>query len=397
MIARALRVGFVIAMFTVLHGVVGHAQGDILHGFAGYPTDGSEPVSFSVSLVQGLDGTLYGTTKSGGSADLGTVFSIAPDGSAYSVLYSFTGSDGSHPMGGLIQGSDGMLYGTTYGIYGIPGTGTIFRIAPDGSGFTVIYSFDDSSATNARGLLQGLDSMLYGATVAGGSGSCDGGCGTIFKIATDGSGFTILYTFTGPDGAHPYGGLIQGPDGTLYGTTSSGGPFEGHGTIFKIATDGSSFSQIYFFFFGFAPASLIQGVDGMLYGTTGGSYGGDSFICGDTCGAVLRIAPDGSGIKGIHEFRGPDGLGPGGLLLQGLDGMLYGTTVGGGSPECELEDSPGCGTVFRVAPDGSSFTQWYVFTGPDGSNPEGGLIQGPDGVLHGTTRFGGPGGLGVVF
>src|SRR5262249_10353216 len=165
------------------------------------------------NLIQGGDGALYGTTYAGGGSGHGTVFRVNPDGTGYAAIHSFSYSDGSQPYAGLIQGNDGALYGTT-AQGGSIGNGTVFRINPDGSGYAVLHSFafGADGANPYAGLIQGSDGALYGTTMGGGAS----GNGTVFKVNLDGSGYAVLRSFTGGDGAHPYAGLIQGNDGALY-------------------------------------------------------------------------------------------------------------------------------------------------------------------------------------
>jgi uncharacterized repeat protein (TIGR03803 family) len=369
-----------------------HAQAtySIVHSFTGAPTGPR------AGLIQGSDGTLYGTTSEGGTANLGTIFQMAPDGSGFTLLHSFSGApaDGTEPRAGLIQGPDGTLYGTTY-YGGSADRGTVFRLAPDGSGFTLLHSFTGAPTDGQypyASLLQGPDGTLYGTTAFG--GSADGGYGgTVFQMAPDGSGFTLLHSFTGApaDGAQPRAGLIQGPDGTLYGTTVSGGS-AGGGTVFQMAPDGGGFMLLHSFNVyaegGLPYSGLIQGPDGTLYGTTSTTNRNGFPV---PLGMVFRLAPDGSGFTVLHSFTGdPDGRYPSAGLIQGPDDTLYGTTYYGGSAR---------GTVFRLAPDGSGFTLLHSFTGAptDGQNPSASLIQGPDGTLYGTTAYGGSVGIGTVF
>jgi uncharacterized repeat protein (TIGR03803 family) len=363
----------------------------VLHSFSGAPADGTEP---RAGLIQGSDGTLYGTTYYGGSADRGTVFRLASDGSGFTLLHSFTAAptDGQYPSASLIQGLDGMLYGTT--VYGGSGDGTVFQIAPDGNGFTVLHSFIGGTTDGAlpfAGLIQGPDDTLYGTTYSGGSPPG----GTVFQMATDGSGFTLLHSFNQfREGARPLAGLIQGPDGTLYGTTTytyrNGFPAP-LGMIFRLAADGSGFTVLHSFTGDstdgrYPLAGLIQGPDGTLYGTT--SEGGTANL-----GTVFQMALDGSGFMLLHSFTGAptDGQYPSASLIQRPDGALYGTTYRGGSN--------GSGTVFRLAPDGSGFTLLHSFSSEatDGRDPYASLIQGPDGTLYGTTKYGGSADRGTVF
>ena len=303
----------------------------VLHNFTGGATDGANPHG---GLIRGADGALYGATTNGGASNLGAIFKIATDGSGLTVLYSFAGgsTDGASPYGGLIQGPDGTVYGTTR-VGGSDNLGTVFRIAPDGSGFTILHNFTGGvidGATPNSSLIQGPDGTLYGTTVIGGS---EGNSGTIFKIAPDGSGFTVLRSFTGgsTDGANPFGSLIVGRDGKLYGTTRLGGSAN-LGTVFQIAPDGSGFTILHNFIGnptdGAHPyAGLIQASDGTLYGTT--INGGTNRVVG----TIFQLAPDGStySVRHIFDVNAADGALPFAGLLQAPDGTLYGTTSLGGA------------------------------------------------------------------
>jgi uncharacterized repeat protein (TIGR03803 family) len=209
----------------------------ILYSFAGGSSDGAGP---EAGLILGSDGNFYGTTEFGGASGDGTVFQITPSGTE-TVLYSFAGgsSDGEGPEAGLIQGSDGNFYGTTIG-GGTNNDGTVFKLTPSGTE-TVLHFFaggDDGVGPRA-GLIQGSDGNFYGTTYQGGSsnGIYQGGSsnlGTVFQITPSGTE-TVLYPFAGgsSDGAYPTASLIQGSDGNLYGTTAQGGTSD-HGTVFKL-------------------------------------------------------------------------------------------------------------------------------------------------------------------
>lgn len=200
----------------------------VLHAFAKTGTDGQTPYA---GLIQGSDGNLYGTTYFGGSNGFGTVFKVTLAGTE-TVLYSFgAGNDGQHPYAGVIQGSDGNLYGTTYQ-GGTSGLGTVYKITPGGTE-TVLHSFvggNSDGASPEAGVIQGTDGNLYGNTLQGGAA----GLGTVFKF-TPGGVETILHVFAGSsDGANPSANLVQGTDGNLYGSTGAGG-VGGYGTFFKVA------------------------------------------------------------------------------------------------------------------------------------------------------------------
>ena len=300
------------------------------HAFDG--GDGAVPVA---PLVRDAAGNFYGTAEQGGYYDYGTVFRLAPDGSL-AVLHDFgSRDDGVSPEGGLVFGADGFLYGTT-SAGGYHDAGTVFRLATDGTGYTVGYDFggsrDDGATPNAA-LFSGADGALYGTTTDGGLYDY----GTVFRLTTDGD-YSILYDFDGKDGDYPDASLIQATDGNFYGTTSGGGPYDA-GTVFRITT-GGALTTLYSFPSkndGLQPeAALIQATDGLLYGTTyyGGTAGG---------GTAFAIAPDGGGFTTLHSFAGgdADGANPAAAVLQARDGTLYGTTAYGGTSRV--------GTVFRLA------------------------------------------------
>jgi uncharacterized repeat protein (TIGR03803 family) len=196
-----------------------------LYSFAG--NDGKYPAA---GLIQATSGSFYGTTEFGGANDYGTIFKITPGGTL-TTLYSFAGVDGGIPAASLVQARNGNFYGTTYS--GGVGYGTVFKITPSGT-LETLYSFAGTSASNpASGLIQATNGSFYGATQNGGSNNCSLGCGTIFEI-TPGGTLTILIDFGGINGAQPIGGLVQGTDGTFYGTTDGGGSI-GRGTVFSLA------------------------------------------------------------------------------------------------------------------------------------------------------------------
>lgn len=350
-----------------------------------YSFNGDDGAGPQGALVQGSDGNFYGTTVSGGTYGDGTVFRISPDGTL-TTLHSFNGDDGEVPRAGLAQGNDGNFYGTTY--YGGTGgqLGTVFRITPDGT-LTTLHSFS-GSATPAAALVQGRDGNFYSTTSYGGIYDK----GSVFRITPDGT-LTTLHSFNGSDGEAPYAALVQGDDGNFYGTTTNGGNLDcqgnGCGTVFSITPDGA-FSTLHSFngSDGFAPrGALVQGNDGNFYGTT--LYGGSSgFIClGYGCGTVFRIAPDGT-LNSLYSFSGSDGRFPN-SLIQTSDGNFYGTT----------SDNPYTyygTTLFRIAPDGT-LTTLHSFSISDGYNPGGALVLGSDGNFYGTTGEGGEYGYGTVF
>ena len=347
-----------------------------------------------VSLAQGIDGYLYGTTAAGGDAPgEGTVFKISRDG-RLATLHSFAGYpvEGGGPGAGLVLANDGNFYGTTS--YGGKsgscrlGCGTVYRITSAGT-LTTLHSFDVLEGSTPLGrLLQATDGNLYGANSNGGDLSCNNpnGCGTLFRLASDRT-LTILHTFEGPDGAHPYPGPIQASDGNLYETTWVGGANDG-GTVFKITPKGlltilNGFCTPFDCLDGHAPAAgVVQAIDGNLYGTT--AFGGEW-----TWGTVFKVTPDGE-VTTLHSFCSPsecdgEAVYPG--IIQATDGNFYGMTSGG---------IGGWGTVFKITPQGV-VTTLHSFSGVDGGVPYGGLLQATNGILYGVTSQGGTNNGGVVF
>ncbi|MBS0422823.1 MAG: hypothetical protein JSR66_34275 [Proteobacteria bacterium] len=322
---------------------------NVLHAF-------DEPSSGLVgpSVIPSGDGGYVGTLAIGGAFDAGVVFKLAPDGSQ-TTLYNFTGgADGGMP-GGVIADAQGNLYGIAQQ-GGNPGCfsgscGVIYEVTPDGRQ-TVLYAF--ASGTMGNGptgqLTRDPGGNLYGATVLGGDTSCfnSNGCGVVFRLAPDGS-YTVLHAFTGgADGAYPNGTLVRDRAGNLYGTTGDFAPLN-------------------------AAACLT--------------------LPDVSCGAVFRIAPDGTYTR-LHVFGGlAGGLTPTAGLVGDAAGNLYGTTRNGGvNPDnlCPaippwLGNRGGCGVVYKLAP-GGAYSVLYAFKGGnDGIFPQGSLYRNPQGGgLYGT-------------
>jgi uncharacterized repeat protein (TIGR03803 family) len=353
-------------------------------------TDGSA----ANGLTHATDGNYYGTTQSGGasancSGGCGTIFKITPGG-VLTSLHSFDFTDGARPLGGLIQARDGNFYGTTSeggaGMDCVNGCGTVFKITADGT-FATLQNFEfNEGGVPEAGLVEGTDGNFYGTTYAGGAFSqmCQGDtrCGTVFKITPEGV-VTTLHSFTGQsnEGANPQAGLIQASDGNFYGTTSEGGTFT-VGTVFKISPDGTLTSLHSFELTdGLLPmAGLIQATDGNFYGTTEGGGSGTSRKCFVGCGTVFKVTPGGV-LTTLHNFNFVDGAEPVAGLIQGRDGNFYGTTGGGGTGnECVI----GCGTIFEITPEGK-LDSLHSFNSTDGFFPLAGLLQAADGNLYGTT------------
>jgi uncharacterized repeat protein (TIGR03803 family) len=301
-----------------------------LHSF-----DGTDGCCTHAGLVQATNGNLYGTTdapsKAGSGATRGTVFEITPSGSL-TTLYDFCSqsgcTDGSLPYAGLVQATNGNLYGTTSS-GGANGYGTVFKISPSGT-LTTLYSFcSTSGCTDGEspyaGLVQATNGNLYGTTSYGGANNL----GTVFRITPSGN-LTTLHSFDGnTDGSYPYAGLVQATNGNLYGTTNSYGA-HGDGTVFKISLSGT-LTTLYSFCSksgctdGESPyGGLVQATDGNFYGTT--SSGGANVYYG----TVFKITPSGT-LTTLHSFDSSDGANPYAGLVQATNGNFYGTTSSGGA------------------------------------------------------------------
>jgi uncharacterized repeat protein (TIGR03803 family) len=285
------------------------------------------------------------------------------------VVYTFQGSpDGANPYGGLLAGKNGEFYGVTDsgGTGPSGGEGAVFEVSPSGIE-SVLYSFQGGTdgAGSEVGLIAGKGGVLYGVTDAGGGATfCTFGCGTVFELTPSGSGYTerVLYAFQGgTDGAYPIGNLLLDKSGALYGTTDFGG--------------------------GSTTCTTGSGLDG--------------------CGTAFKLTPSGSGYTEtiLHSFQGGnDGALPADTLIADR-GALYGTTqYGGGSSACTAGSGrDGCGTVFKLTPSGSGYTESvvYSFKGgtSDGIRPRSTLLAvrsfiSPGTMLIGTTLNGGASGSG---
>ena len=329
--------------------------------------DGHQP---EAALLD-VGGTLYGTAPWGGSHGWGAVFAISADGTEH-VLHSFPDEfkgDGSVPEASLIA-VNGTLYGTTSrgGANRCedsePLCGTVFSIDPKGHEH-VLHSFGPSPDGNdPTANLLDVDGTLYGTTFSGGVY----GSGTVFTISTSGDE-KVLYSFDGPkgDGCAPQSGLIE-VSGTLYGTTIICGAYT-RGTVFSISPSGEE-HVLHSFGYGSDgsyPAAALINVNGTLYGTTSGGY--------NLKGTVFSITTSGYE-QVLYSFDNYSGAGLSALL--DVNGVLYGTATG------EPYDE---GFIYGITPSGNEHLV-YSFTGRAGSEPQAPLIE-VNGKLLGTTARGG--------
>jgi uncharacterized repeat protein (TIGR03803 family) len=392
-----------------------------LYNFTGQ-ADGGYPVG---GLVLNDTGILYGVTAAGGVSGAGTAFALKPPatGKAWteSVLYSFSGGlDGASPGATPVLGSDGTLYGTSSG-GGTAGSGTVFALTPPAAGKkawteAALASFTGPNGSAPVGLGLTAGGGLIGTTIYGGIARKGGG--TVFLLTPPQAGATawtqaelLQFNEGGPDGASPVGALLTSKSGVVYGTTSSGGAYH-QGAVVALtppAAGGTVWKETVLFSFNgnngsFPNGGLVEGANGVLYGTT--ADGGPQKDGAN--GTVFSLTPPAAGQSAwtealLHVFKGAragDGANPGSGVILGAGGALFGTTGNGGI--ATADNSDGNGIVFKLIPPPSGKVNWiekiiHSFTGADGSTPDGTLLATRTGVLYGTTYNGGSASDGTVF
>jgi uncharacterized repeat protein (TIGR03803 family) len=392
---------------------VAHAQRyEKLYTYGGGPGDGARPYA---GMIQNADGMFYWTTSEGGAHLCGAVF-VAGGEVGVTILHSFTPDEGCNPTAGLLLANDGFFYGTA-STGGLHGGGTLFRMSALGE-VTVLHHFDAANALDGAtpyfGVIQASDGLLYGTTTAGGAY----GFGTVYRADTNGA-ITILHSFgeTTSDGLNPSSPLIQAADGTFYGTTYGGGnpnppgcdPCDriAGGTVYQMTVSGnvgSIFNRFNFMVGGSSGDSpfggLIQTGPTTFYGTTSsaeGLFSGSDWHAGTIF--ELDTSNDFGGLYTIHAFPYDfsEGAAPFGTLIRAGDGHLYGTTGG-------LGETPS--GVFRFRLDNSGQLDVLHIFEPDsgdGYGPAAPLFEGLDGNLYGSTTgtipfFGnGSAGFGTIF
>lgn len=360
------------------------AQETVLHSFAGGDNDGSTPISGLLRVGK----LFYGTTGNGGRYGHGTVFSITPAGTGFTVLYSFKGQkDGSGSIAGLTD-AGGKLYGTTVN-GGTAGNGTVFSITTSGT-FATLYSFKGGKTDGASpwAALTNVNGTLYGTTASGGKaggGTCIN-CGAVFSISTSGQEKVLYFFGSKPDdGIGPRSPLVT-IGRKLYGTTTAGGPggVTGDGTIFSVTTGGKEavlHSLKYKSDGSCGFNCYLTPLGGMLYGTaySGGKNGIGSVFSITTAGAFKTLF---SASRNGTAGGNPD------AALTNVGGTLYGTMSAGPVGKD--------GTVFSIAP-GGALQIIYTFTGGDDGGKPQSKLNSVNGVLYGTTAKGGSAKLGTIY
>lgn len=365
----------------------------ILHVFTG----GKDGGGAGGPLTEGPDNELYGASPLGGKYDYGMLFKMTKDGKHETFLNSFQYWNGLDPNPNLILDPSGVIYGETNNGGDDNYTGVFYGLS--GHKETVIHQFPYNLTTDGYNpvgqIAVDAQGNFYGATQNGGTTNNNG---TIFKIDPSGNE-TVLYNFQGQaDGSSP-GGVVLGPDGDLYGTTScTWSCYSEGGEVFKIDTSGN-LTVLYTFTGGASGGTpngyLLFDAAGNIYGTTylGGTGPCDAYGY-PGCGTVFKLAPDGTETV-LYSFQGStDGNAPPGGVIADSKGNLYGVTTGGGDLNI---NNGGCGVVYEVTPQGQE-TVLHTFEGSpnDGCVPEGELLLSKN-VLYGIAAAGSTYKYGSVF
>lgn len=339
------------------------------------------------SVIEAADGKLYGLTSKGGTHNWGILFQYDPVKRAFKKLFDFNGTDGSNPLGNLLQASDGKLYGLT-NTGGSSDNGVLFQYDPSTQTYTKKFDFDGTvnGYSPFGNLIQSKNGKLYGLTSGGGKDNN----GVLFEYDLATGVFSKKLDFDGnANGGQPYGSLVEAPDGNLYGLTTIGGA-NNTGVLFqfnpstaaynvKVDFNGSSRGA-------YPQSSLILGTNGKLYGTA--EYGGDFDE-----GVIFEYDPITAVYTKKFDFDNDGKLSgryPIAELTQARDGYLYGLAYTGGVT--------GAGVLFRFDPATSAYSKEFDFhTSSNGTMPVAGLIRASDHLLYGITQSGGMHSEGAIY
>lgn len=394
----------ILGVVVILAAAAWAADTTQIYSFAG----GIDGAYTDTELAIDGAGNLYGSSVQGGTFGSGTVFELSPSGSGWThtVLYNFTGgADGGEPYKGVTFGPDGDLYGTAVTGGGGScegGCGVVYKLTHSGDGWTqsVIHTFTGGNDGSGPGSPVAFDAhgSLYGTTPTGGVHDC----GVVYEMKP-GTGGTwnlgVIHAFTG--GLDGLGGgasrlLIDG-GGNLYGVNTVGGA-NGFGNVFEMVLVAGKWQLRTLYSFrdqpdGASPyGGVIFGPDGNLYGTT--YYAGANDV--GTVYKLTRNKDDSWSESVLYSFKGgSDGDSPISTLVIDARGNLYGTTSDGGAANC------GCGTIFRVSrQQGGGWTETPVYRFPGDPYPGfayNGMISDGHGNFYGTTVHGGSANDGAIY
>jgi len=351
-------------------------------------------ISLSLLLMTGITNAqthLWGTTFNGGTADTGTIFVANIDGSNLHKVHSFITATGAGPTGAMVLANNGKFYGVTFYGGSCGGTGVAYTYDPVTNVYADIHNFNCNTLTGFivyNGPMLASDGNLYGLTTIGGPW---GGGGVIYKIDPSTNTYSDIYNFVDSVGStagiNPEGTLIQLSDGKLYGMTIQGGTGEDNvGVIFSFNPSDSIYTELHSFnkIAGARPCygSLLKATDGKLYGMT--TVGGT-----DSVGVIFSYDVSTNVFTDVHNFDITHGAYPNGSLIQATNGLLYGMTVEGGPDSI--------GVLFSFDITTNTFTDLFNFDTINGYDPSRSLMQASNGLLFGTTYYGGTNNDGVFF
>ncbi len=337
----------------------------------------SELQALSFTPVDGVPNTSVTTTFT--LSDTSSAYGVGAYGGPISTLATFTGANGARPWYDLVSDAAGDLFGVTLD-GGAAGDGTVFEIVKSTGALISLASFTGANGANPWGVTSDAAGDLFGTTTNGGPG----GQGTVFEIAKSTGQLTTLAAFTGANGENPYGTVISDAAGDLFGTTAHGGP-GGEGTVFEIAKSTGALTTLATFtgVNGATPAgTLTLDAEGDLFGTTANNGAG-----GD--GTVFEIVKSTGQLTTLANFTGANGGSPERGVTIDAAGDLFGTTYSGGA-----DDE---GTVFEIVKSTGALITLATFTGANGAYPLSQLVSDAAGDLFGTTETGGANNDGTVF
>ena len=392
----------IIAPVGLLAGAAFASSTQVIYSFAG----GNDGEYLDTDLVMDKGGNLYGSTVQGGDFGSGTVFQLAPSagGWTHTVLYSFTGgADGGEPYKGVTLDPQGNLYGTT--VTGGSGSceggcGVVFKLTKSGSNWTqnVLHAFTGGNDGSGPGSGLAFDSHgnLYGMTPTGGAY----GLGVVYQLHPEAAGtwkLNVLHAFTGGnDGSSASAGrLIFDAAGNIYGVTTVGGA-HGDGVVFELTYLQGAWRLLPLYAFRDQPDGALP-YGGLIFDKAGNLYGTTYYAGANDVGTVYKLTHANGAWREtvLYSFKGgTDGSSPISTLVMDEAGYLYGTTSDGGT-------SCACGVIFKLAHNASggwTETVPYRFPGAPGAGfAYNGMVAGPSGVFYGATTLGGTTNDGTIY
>ncbi len=392
----------IIAPVALLAGAAFASSTQVIYSFAG----GDDGEYLDTDLVIDGGGNLYGSTVQGGDFGSGTVFQLAPSagGWTHTVLYSFTGgADGGEPYKGVTLDPQGNLYGTT--VTGGSGSceggcGVVFKLTKSGSNWTqnVLHAFTGGNDGSGPGSGLAFDSHgnLYGMTPTGGAY----GLGVVYQLHPEAAGtwkLNVLHAFTGGnDGSSASAGrLIFDAAGNIYGVTTVGGA-HGDGVVFELTYLQGAWRLLPLYAFRDQPDGALP-YGGLIFDKAGNLYGTTYYAGANDVGTVYKLTHANGAWREtvLYSFKGgTDGSSPISTLVMDEAGYLYGTTSDGGT-------SCACGVIFKLAHNASggwTETVPYRFPGAPGAGfAYNGMVAGPSGVFYGATTHGGTTNDGTIY